>query len=250
MKDLHDILKEITEKEISLEEPKKFLFEEDDFGGDDGGGDPFGGDDGGDGGDPFGGGDDAGGDDPFGGDSGDDAGGDSGDGADGEDGEGDEEDEDEEDGLDLEDYEDDPDFSIGQSNSDDVTITDQPAAGAIFDIDDIMQKTASLLSELSTEQLTMFSKVKRCVEIIFNGKILKDEDLEFTNIDNAIFLINKLCEKLDIKTRAYLTRKFKEPMILKRDAVKQDMADKQAELDASRDMVIKLDTMKFTGEEA
>lgn len=249
MKDLHDILKEITEKEISLEEPKKFLFEEDDFGGDDGGGDPFGGDDGGDGGDPFGGGDDAGGDDPFGGDGGDDAGGDSGDGADGEDGEG-EEGEDEEDGLDLEDYEDDPDFSIGQSNSDDVTITDQPAAGAIFDIDDIMQKTASLLSELSTEQLTMFSKVKRCVEIIFNGKILKDEDLEFTNIDNAIFLINKLCEKLDIKTRAYLTRKFKEPMILKRDAVKQDMADKQAELDASRDMVIKLDTMKFTGEEA
>lgn len=246
MKNLHDILKEITEKEIALEEPKKFLFEEDDFGGDDAGGDPFGGDDGGGGDDPFGG-DDGGGDDPFG-DGGDDAGGDGGDGADGEEGEDGEDGEDEE-GLDLEDYEDDPDFSIGSTNSDDMTLTDEPAAGAMFDIDDVMQKTASLLSELSTEQLTMYSKVKRCVEIIFNGKILKDEDLEFTNIDNAIFLINKLCEKLDIKTRAYLTRKFKEPMILKRDATKEEMADKQAELDASRDMVIKLDTMKFPGEE-
>lgn len=246
MKNLHDILSEITEKEISLQEPAKFLFEEDDFGGDDGGGDPFGGDDGGDGGDPFGG-DDGGGDDPFGDDSG---GGDGGDGdaADGEDSEeGDEEEG--EDELNLDDYEDDPDFSIGSENPDDVTLTDTPAAGAMFDVDDVMQKTASLLNELSTEQLTMFSKVKRCVEIIFNGKILKPEDLDFTNLDNAIFLIEKICSKLDIKTRAYLSRKFKEPLILKRDATKQDMADLQADLDASRDMVIKLDTMKFPGEE-
>ena len=244
MKNLTDILGEITSKTITLSDKldKQFLFEEDDFGGDDAGGDDMGG--GGDmggGDDPFG--DDGGGGDPFGDDAG--AGGEG--GSDGENGEaeddGKSEDDKKKEELDLDGHEDDPDFTFGKKNKDDVTLPDEPAAGTMFDLDEVMQATASLVSTLSEDQLVEYKQVKKCVELIFNGKILKPEDLEFKNVQNAIFLVEDICKKLDIKTSAYLIRKLKEPLILKRDEIKQDIADQKNDLNTSRDAVIKLDTI-------
>lgn len=239
MKNLTDILGEITSKTITLSDKldKQFLFEEDDFGGDDAGGDddPFGDDSGG--GDPFG--DDAGGGGGAGGDGGSD-------GENGEEDDGKSEDDKKKEELDLEGHEDDPDFTFGKKNKDDVTLPDEPAAGTMFDLDEVMQATASLVSTLSEDQLVEYKQVKKCVELIFNGKILKPEDLEFKNVQNAIFLVENICKKLDIKTSAYLIRKLKEPLILKRDEIKQDIADQKNDLNISRDAVIKLDTIDIS----
>lgn len=240
MKNLTDILGEITSKTITLSDKldKQFLFEEDDFGGDDAGGDDMGGGD-----DPFG--DDSGGGDPFGDDAG--GGGDGGsDGENGEEDDGKSEDDKKKEEFDLEGHEDDPDFTFGKKNKDDVTLPDEPAAGTMFDLDEVMQATASLVSTLSEDQLVEYKQVKKCVELIFNGKILKPEDLEFKNVQNAIFLIENICKKLDIKTSAYLIRKLKEPLILKRDEIKQDIADQKNDLNTSRDAVIKLDTIDIS----
>lgn len=245
MKNLTDILGEITSKTITLSDKldKQFLFEEDDFGGDDAGGDDAGGDDMGGGDDPFG--DDSGGGDPFGDDAG--GGGDAGsDGENGEEDDGKSEDDKKKEELDLEGHEDDSDFTFGKKNKDDVTLPDEPAAGTMFDLDEVMQATASLVSTLSEDQLVEYKQVKKCVELIFNGKILKPEDLEFKNVQNAIFLVENICKKLDIKTSAYLIRKLKEPLILKRDEIKQDIADQKNDLNTSRDAVIKLDTIDIS----
>lgn len=250
MKNLTDILGEITSKTITLSDKldKQFLFEEDDFGGDDtGGGDDGGfGDDAGGGDDPFG--DDAGGGDPFGDDAGGGGGpggGGSGDseGEEGEEDDGKSEEDKKKEELDLDGHEDDPDFTFGKKNKDDVTLPDEPAAGTMFDLDEVMQATAALVSTLSEDQLVEYKQVKKCVELIFNGKILKPEDLDFKNVQNAIFLVENICKKLDIKTSAYLIRKLKEPLILKRDEIKQDIADQKNDLNTSRDAVIKLDTI-------
>lgn len=239
MKNLTDILGEITSKTITLSDKldKQFLFEEDDFGGDDAGGDD----------DPFG--DDSGGGDPFGDDAGGGGGAGGDDGSDGENGEEDDgksEDDKKKEELELEGHEDDPDFTFGKKNKDDVTLPDEPAAGTMFDLDEVMQATASLVSTLSEDQLVEYKQVKKCVELIFNGKILKPEDLEFKNVQNAIFLVENICKKLDIKTSAYLIRKLKEPLILKRDEIKQDIADQKNDLNTSRDAVIKLDTIDIS----
>ena len=116
MKNLTDILGEITSKTITLSDKldKQFLFEEDDFGGDDAGGDDVGGgDDMGGGDDPFG--DDGGGGDPFGDDAGGGGAGGEG-GSDGENGEveddGKSEDDKKKEELDLDGHEDDPDFTF------------------------------------------------------------------------------------------------------------------------------------------
>lgn len=258
MRDLKEILEE-TVSPINLSfstEYKKFLTEADDFGGDDAGsddagGDPFaaddagGGDDlGGDaGGDPFGG--DAGGADPFGGPDGGAGGGGAGGSAGGEGGAaaGEDKDKDEdEDTVDFDAHEDDPEFNQGTNNPNDVTLSDTPGAKAVFDIENIMKTVTSVIQTLSEDQLVEIEKVKACIELIFNGKLLNEEDLEFENIKNAIFLVKKISAKLDIKARAYLNRKLKEPLIKKRDKIKQDIASKKGELNNTRDLLTKLDT--------
>lgn len=264
MKTLKDIFDE-TFKPISLSESEdfnNFLTEEadftpvpviseadDPFGGDDtaGGGDA-GGDAGGDlggdaGGDPFDG--DAGGADPFGGPDGGAGGGGAGGGASGEGGAAASEDKDkdeDEDSVDFDAHKDDPEFNQGTNNPNDVTLSDTPGAKAVFDIENIMKTVTSVIQTLSEDQLVEIEKVKACIELIFNGKLLNEEDLEFENIKNAIFLVKKISAKLDIKARAYLNRKLKEPLIKKRDKIKQDIASKKGELNNTRDLLTKLDT--------
>ena len=253
MKNLSELLDE-SFKPISLNMGngfKKFLTEEDDFsGGDDAGGDaggdPFAApaDDAGGGDDPFaadaGGGDagavggDAGGGDVAGGDAGGDAGASDGDMAEGDDAE-------KKSPIDDGSHEDDPDFTMGQPNNNDVTLTDKPAGKMLYDTEKVMNIVAAVIQTLKDDQLVDIETVKNAVELVFNGKKLKDEDLEFTNLKNAIFLIKKIGTKLDIKTRAYLYRKIKEPLIKKRDQIKQDIAMQKGQLQNTRDVLTAMD---------
>lgn len=244
MKNLSELLEEALTP-ISLNiggEFKKFLTEEDDFGGGDdagGGDDPFAA--------PAAGGDDAGGgDDPFAADAGGDAGGDAapdagGDDAGAEAGDDTTDGEEKKSPIDDGSHEDDPDFTIGQANNNDVTLTSAPAGKMLYDTEKVMNTVATVIQTLKDEQLVEITKVKTAIELVFNGKKLKDEDLEFTNLKNAIFLIKKIGAKLDIKSRAYLYRKIKEPLIQKRDQIKQDIAVQKGELQSTRDVLTAMD---------
>lgn len=246
MRDLKELLEE-TLSPITLNmggEFKKFLTEEDDFADDAGGGDPFG--------DAPAGGDAGGADDPFAADGGDTAGGDAtgdagggtaggdssnGDGADSESDGGD----DKKSQIDDDSHEDDPDFTLGAANDDDVTLSSTPAGKMIYDTEKVMNTVATIIQSLKDTELTEIEKVKTAIELVFNGKKLKDEDLEFTNLKNAIFLIKKIGAKLDIKTRSYLYRKIKEPLIQKRDQIKQDIAVQKGQLQNTRDVLTAMD---------
>ena len=234
-------------------EGTRIITEEDDpfgsAGGDMGGGDAGGGDAGGD---PFGGGgdagNDAGGGDPFGSDMGGGAsggaGGEGGAGAEGgAEGEDDEDkDPDENPALTDGSHEPDPEFNQGETDPNDVTLSKDASINNKFNITDIMKTVATVIQTLSEDQLVEIEKVKNDVELIFNGFLLNEEDLDFDNVENAIFLIEKIAEKLEIKTKSYLIRKMKEPLIKKRDGIKQDIATKKGELNTTRDILTKLDT--------
>lgn len=234
-------------EESDFEEARIITEEDDPFSG---GGDA-GNDAGGDaGGDPFGGGGDAGNDagggaDPFGSDMG-------GGGSDGEGGAGakegsegeDDEDKDTDQNPALTDgsHEPDPEFNQGETDPNDVTLSKDASINNKFNITDIMKTVATVIQTLSEDQLVEIEKVKNDVELIFNGFLLNEEDLDFDNVENAIFLIEKIAEKLEIKTKSYLIRKLKEPLIKKRDGIKQDIASKKGELNTTRDILTKLDT--------
>ena len=192
---------------------------DDDIGGDDAGGDPFA-DDG-----------------PGGGDGGSDSG--SGDGSDG--GTGDGSDQEDDNGLNLDDYEDDPDFTKGKANPDDVTLSYTPSGECIYDVEGIMTSLASVIQSLSDSDLAEIEMVKKAVELIFNGKILKPEDVQFTNPENASFLIKKIGSNVDEKTRNYLILKIKEPLIKQRDQQKLDIAKLKKDVNVARDTLTDLD---------
>ena len=192
---------------------------DDDIGGDDAGGDPFA-DDG-----------------PGGGDGGSDS--DSGDGSDG--GTGDGSDQEDDNGLNLDDYEDDPDFTKGKANPDDVTLSYTPSGECIYDVEGIMTSLASVIQSLSDSDLAEIEMVKKAVELIFNGKILKPEDVQFTNPENASFLIKKIGSNVDEKTRNYLILKIKEPLIKQRDQQKLDIAKLKKDVNVARDTLTDLD---------
>ena len=222
-----DMSSDLEQDKIKLTEADDDPFA-DDAGGDDAGGDDdFGGDDAG--GDPFG--DDAGGGDSDSGDS---------DGGDGEGGSG-EGDEDNNGELNLDDWEDDPDFTKGVQNSDDVTLSDTPSGECIYDVEGAMQSLASVIQSLSDSDLAEIEMVKKAVELIFNGKILKPEDVTFTNPQNASFLIKKIAANLDEKTKNYLILKIKQPLIKQRDQQKLDIAALKKDVNVARDTLQDLD---------
>lgn len=221
-----DMTEDIEKDKIKLTEADDDPFA-DDAGGDDAGGDDSFGDD--DGGDPFG--DDAGGGDSDSGDS---------DGGDGEGGTG-EGDEDNNGELNLDDWEDDPDFTKGVDNPDDVTLSDTPSGECIYDVEGVMQSLASVIQSLSDTDLAEIEMVKKAVELIFNGKILKPEDVTFTNPENASFLIKKIGANVDEKTKNYLILKIKQPLIKQRDQQKLDIAALKKDVNVARDTLQDLD---------
>ena len=204
-------------------EPKIKLNEDDDPFADDAGGDDAGGDEGGD---------------PFGDDSSDSD--DSSDTEGGEDTEGSEDSEDENE-MNFDDWDDDPDFTKGVKNPDDVTLTDTPSGECIYDVDGIMQSLAAVIQSSSDTELAEIEMVKKAVELIFNGKILKPEDVTFTNPQNASYLIKKIGSNVDEKTKNYLILKIKQPLIKQRDQQKLDIAALKKDVNVARDTLADLD---------
>ena len=143
--------------------------------------------------------------------------------------------------LNLDDWEDDPDFTKGVQNSDDVTLSDTPSGECIYDVDGAMQSLASVIQSLSDSDLAEIEMVKKAVELIFNGKILKPEDVTFTNPENASFLIKKIAANLDEKTKNYLILKIKQPLIKQRDKQKLDIAALKKDVNVARDTLQDLD---------
>lgn len=195
--------------------------------------------------DPFA---DEGGDDMGGGDEGGDPFADDSEGSDegGEDSgtateEGGEESEDEKGQINFDDWEDDPDFTKGVKNPDDVTLTDTPSGECIYDVDGIMQSLAAVIQSTSDTELAEIEMVKKAVELIFNGKILKPEDVTFTNPQNASYLIKKIGANVDEKTRNYLILKIKQPLIKQRDQQKLDIAALKKDVNVARDTLADLD---------
>jgi len=240
MKDIAAYLKE-TVKPVKLElkyKPFKLNEADDDggdMGGDDAGGDdPFGDDAGGD--DPFG--DDAGGDDPFG-DGGDDAGGDDSSGGDDDEEKDGDDEETEEDEYDIEGHEDDPEFKGVQKTGD--VVKPAAAAACVVSIDEVMVALNAMINSLPDNQLAEIEAVKKAVTLIFNGKILKPEDVTFQNPKNAAFLIKKLSDNLNEKTRHYLVRKIKEPLIKLRDQNKEELAAMKNDTQNIRSTLSKMD---------
>ena len=229
MFDFNKILKTKSRVKFSLNEA-------DDDDGDDAGGADAGADAGGDdlgddlGGD-LGGGDDMGG---FGDDAGGSGGGDSGD--DGEaDGDGETEEKDT--------HEPDPDFTDGIKGETPV-LDAEPAGETIYDSEGVMKSIKAVIETLPKEQLVEIEKVKNALELIFSGKKLNPEDLDFDNIQNAIFLISKIAEPLDDRTKNYMTIKLKQPLMKARDEDKLELANKAKELDKKRDTILNIDKIK------
>ena len=223
---LAEKMKEINVADgLDIDEPIRIKLTEADDAGSDDGGDPFA--------------DDAGGSDDFG-DSpeGDDKGGE--DGEDPEDGEKTDA-EKKADELDLEGHEDDPDFTQGVNNPDDATLSDTPSGECIYDVDGITKAIAAVIQSTSDTDLEEIEMVKKAVELIFNGKKLKPEDVQFTNPENAAFLIKKIGEKVDEKTKNYLMLKIKAPLIQQRDQQKLDIADLKKQVNVARDTIQDLD---------
>ena len=139
--------------------------------------------------------------------------------------------------LDLEGHEDDPDATSGIKDTDNVTLPAKPAAESIYDFNSLFKSIAAVRSTASEEELKGFDKVEKALTLIGNGKKLKMEDVEFDSPENAMELINKVEEPLDIKLKNYIDLKIKQPIILYRDQNKADIAAKAAENDKARDVI-------------
>ena len=114
----------------------------------------------------------------------------------------------------------------------------------IYDSKGVMKGIQAVIETLPEKQLEEIDAVKNALELIFNGKKLKPEDLEFENVQNAIFLIGKIQEGLDNRTINYMDLKLKEPLIKQRDENKAKVASMKKDNDKVRDTILKIDTKK------
>lgn len=177
--------------------------------------------------------------------SGDDLGGDFG-GGPGSPDSGDDDDEDTGDPTDVDDSDDhepDPDFTDGVKGGTPV-LDAVPSAETIYDSEGVFKSIKGVIESLSKEQLVEMPRVKKCLELIFSGKKLKPEDLEFDNIQNAIFLISKIVEPLNDRTKSYAKLKLKAPLQVARDKDKLELADRVKDIEKKRDTILNIDRVK------
>lgn len=146
------------------------------------------------------------------------------------------------DDLDLDNHEDDPEYIQGTNDTSDITLTKSPAIKAQFDIEKLMQTFESVIQTIDVSKLAEIKLIKKDYELIWNGKILNEEDLEFKDIKTALYVLRQVGKKLATKEKNYLYRKFKEPLLKKRDQLKIDIATQQGELSNARDMITLIDT--------
>lgn len=165
--------------------------------------------------------------DPMGGsdDAGDDAGFDNGETVD-------EDDEDAED-----DHEDDPDWTKGVKDPDDPMLNKKPSGETIYDAESVVKSIAAVKATLPAEQLKSIDAVQKALELIVNGKKLKIDDVAFDDPDDAMELINKIEEPLDIKLKNYIDLKIKQPIIVQRDKNKAEIATLANDNDKAREAI-------------
>lgn len=144
--------------------------------------------------------------------------------------------------VETKEHEEDPDFIEG-IKGDTPVLDKEPAGQTIYDSESVMRSIKGVIETLKEEQLVEMEKVKNALELIFSGKKLNPEDLDFDNVQNAIFILGKIAEPLDDKTRNYMTIKLKQPLILARDENKLELAKKNVELNKKRDTILNIDKM-------
>ena len=147
--------------------------------------------------------------------------------------EGDEDDNEEEE----DDHEDDPDWTKGVKDTDDVTLKDKPAGESIYDGESVLKAINAVQAAKAPEELKSMYAVKKALELIVNGKKLKIEDVSFEDPDDAMELISAIEEHLDIKLRNYIDLKIKQPIIAYRDQNKAEIAKMAADNDKARDTI-------------
>ena len=135
------------------------------------------------------------------------------------------------------DHEDDPDWTKGVKDSDNVMLDDKPAGESIYDGESVIKSIAAVRASKSPEELKSIDAVQKALELIVNGKKLKFEDVAFEDPDDAMELISTIEEPLDIKLRNYIDLKIKQPIIAYRDKNKAEIAKAAADNDKARDTI-------------
>jgi len=135
------------------------------------------------------------------------------------------------------DHEDDPDWTKGVKDTDNVMLKDKPAGESIYDGESVLKSINAVRASKSPEELKSMDEVQKALELIVNGKKLKIEDVSFEDPDDAMELISAIEEPLDIKLRNYIDLKIKQPIIAYRDQNKAEIAKMAADNDKARDTI-------------
>ena len=133
--------------------------------------------------------------------------------------------------------EDDPDWTKGVKDTDNITLKDKPAGESIYDGESVIKAINAVQAAKSPEELKSMDQVKKALELIINGKKLKIEDVSFEDPDDAMELISAIEEHLDIKLKNYIDLKIKQPIIAYRDQNKAEIAKMAADNDKARDTI-------------
>lgn len=142
------------------------------------------------------------------------------------------------------DHEDDPDFTEGIKTNEEPMLSKVPPGKMVYDVEGVMRSIARVIEVTDKQQLVEIGKVKKALELIFNGKKLNPEDVKFENIQNAMFLIHRIQQGLDYKTKNYMDLKLKQPLIIQRNKNKEDAAAIELETNRISDTIDKLNLKK------
>lgn len=134
-------------------------------------------------------------------------------------------------------HEDDPDWTQGVEDPDNVMLDAKPAGESIYDGDSVLKSINAIRASRPAEELKSIDQVQKALELIVNGKKLKIEDVTFEDPDDAMELISAIEEPLDIKLRNYIDLKIKQPIIAFRDKNKAEIAKMAADNDKARDTI-------------
>lgn len=134
-------------------------------------------------------------------------------------------------------HEDDPDWTQGVEDPDNVMLDTKPAGESIYDGNSVLKSINAIRASRPAEELKSINQVQKALELIVNGKKLKIDDVSFEDPDDAMELISAIEEPLDIKLRNYIDLKIKQPIIAFRDKNKAKIAKMAADNDKARDTI-------------
>lgn len=134
-------------------------------------------------------------------------------------------------------HEDDPDWTQGVEDPENVMLDTKPAGESIYDGNSVLKSINAVRASRPAEELKSIDQVQKALELIVNGKKLKIDDVSFEDPDDAIELISAIEEPLDIKLRNYIDLKIKQPIIAFRDKNKAEIAKMAADNDKARDTI-------------